>query len=168
MTAESAVHLWDRLASHAVDPCIGGGWAVDALLGQQTREHSDLDIWVAVTDFARLLVALVECEVDRVRPWPDARPWNFVLHNGGRLRVDLHIYEPVTTEVCRYGSAIHGEDFPASALTGRGVIGDRPVRCESPEWAVRWHTGYRPRTVDRHDLRLLCARFGLELPDAYR
>jgi lincosamide nucleotidyltransferase A/C/D/E len=42
------------------------------------------------------------------------------------------------------------------------------VRCEAPAWAVRWHTGYQPRTVDRHDVPLLCERFGIRLPDAFR
>ena len=26
--------------------CVGGGWAVDALLGAQTRGHADRDLWV--------------------------------------------------------------------------------------------------------------------------
>lgn len=34
------------------------------------------------------------------------------------------------------------------------------VRCEAAEWAVRWHTGYPPRDVDRHDVSRLCERFG--------
>ncbi|MEJ7743430.1 MAG: hypothetical protein WKF73_13330 [Nocardioidaceae bacterium] len=62
----------------------------------------------------------------------------------------------------------NGEIFPAGALGGQGVIVDTAVRCEVPEWAVRWHTDYPPRAVDSHDVRLLCKRFGLDLPDVYR
>ena len=53
----------------------------------------------------------------------------------------------------------------AEALAGRGTITGTPVRCEAPEWALRWHTGYPPRPVDRHDVTRLCERFGLPLPD---
>ena len=40
MTAESALSVITALDSQGVRACVGGGWAVDALLGEQTREHS--------------------------------------------------------------------------------------------------------------------------------
>jgi lincosamide nucleotidyltransferase A/C/D/E len=46
MTAASAIELLKALSDGGADPCVGGGWAVDALIGEQTREHSDLDLWV--------------------------------------------------------------------------------------------------------------------------
>jgi lincosamide nucleotidyltransferase A/C/D/E len=33
---------------------------------------------------------------------------------------------------------------------------------------VRWHTGYPMRDVDRHDVALVCRRYGLALPPGYR
>lgn len=54
--------------------------------------------------------------------------------------------------------------FPGDALAGRGSIAGTDVRCESPEWAVRWRTGYAPRPNDLHDVPLLCARFGDPAP----
>jgi lincosamide nucleotidyltransferase A/C/D/E len=164
MTAGDALALLDRLGRHGVDACVGGGWGVDALLTRQTREHSDLDLWAPATDFHRLLRALAEHGVDRILPWPGDRPWNFVLHDGDRRRVDLHIYETRTDGVLHYGSAVDGVAFPASALAGRGAIAGTAVRCEAAEWSVRWHTGYPPRDADRHDVPLLCERFGLDLP----
>jgi lincosamide nucleotidyltransferase A/C/D/E len=74
---------------------VGGGWAVDALLGEQTRPHTDLDLWASADDFEGLVAALVDAQVDRLLPWPGDRPWNFVLHDGGERRVDLHLYERV-------------------------------------------------------------------------
>ncbi len=168
MTAGSAVMLLDRLTGHGVGPCVGGGWAVDALLGEQTREHSDLDLWVEATELQPLFLALAGCGVDRVFPWPGDRPWNFVLHDGARLRVDLHLYEVLTPTSWHYGGVSGGEIFPSSALSGSGTITGRQVRCDAPEWAVRWHTGYPPRAVDRHDISLLCRRFGFDLPTPYR
>ena len=168
MPAESVVMLLGVLDDHSVDACVGGGWGVDALLEQQTREHSDLDLWLSSADIEPLFVGLAACGVDRILPWPGDRPWNFVLHDGARLRVDLHLYEPLPEGKLHYGSVITGVVFPALALCGQGTIAGVSVRCEAPEWAVRWHTGYEPRAVDRHDVALLCERFGLDLPAAFR
>jgi lincosamide nucleotidyltransferase A/C/D/E len=167
MTAEDVTALLRGLAEHRVDACVGGGWAVDALLGTQTREHADLDLWLPAADLEALFAAFAERGVDRVFPWPGDRPWNFVLHDGRRRRVDLHLYEPRSDGAVHYGSAVDPYTFPADALAGRGVIGGTPVRCESPEWAVRWRTGYPPRPADRHDVPLLCARFGIPLPPGF-
>jgi hypothetical protein len=43
MTAERVTELLGALDAHRVDACLSGGWGVDALLGEQTREHADLD-----------------------------------------------------------------------------------------------------------------------------
>jgi lincosamide nucleotidyltransferase A/C/D/E len=168
MTSESAVRLLTALQDRAVDACVGGGWAVDALLGEQTREHSDLDLWVEATKVESLLVALAGAGVDRVFPWPGDRPWNFVLHDGGELRIDLHLYEQLDNGTWHYGSVVTGDRVPDEALQGRGTIAGTPVRCDHPTWSVQWHGGYPLRAVDRHDVPRLCERFGIELPEPYR
>jgi lincosamide nucleotidyltransferase A/C/D/E len=168
MPAVDAVALLGRLDYHGVDVCLSGGWAVDAMLGEQTREHSDLDLWAPAGQLEALFVALAERGVDRVLPRPGDRPWNFVLHDGIRQIVDLHLYEPLADGTLHYGSVTGDITFPAEALAGRGRINDLPVRCEAAEWAVRWHTGYPPRDADRHDVLLLCERFGIPVPDSLR
>jgi lincosamide nucleotidyltransferase A/C/D/E len=168
MGAEDAVALLGRLGDHEVDVCVGGGWGVDALLGEQTREHTDLDVWVPAPQLERLFFTLAAVGLDQVMPWPGDRPWNFVLHDGVRLRVDLHLYEALRDGFLHFGSVIDGVTFPVSALGGRGVIAGTAVRCEAAEWAVRWHSGYPPRDVDRHDVPLLCRRYGIELPEQFR
>lgn len=167
MTADDATALLAALGAHGVDACVGGGWAVDALLGAQTREHADLDLWVPAADLERLFVAFTECGVDRVFPWPGDRPWNFVLHDGARRRVDLHLHESLPDGTLHYGSVLDPYTFPVEALAGRGSIAGTEVRCEFPEWAVRWRTGYAPRPNDLHDVPLLCARFGIPLPPGF-
>ncbi len=167
MTATDATGLLGALAQHGVDACVGGGWAVDALLGAQTRQHADLDLWVPAADLEQLFKAFAGRGVDRIFPWPGDRPWNFVLHDGERRRVDLHLYEPRPDGQIHYGSVLDPFTFPVEALAGRGSIAGTDVRCESPEWAVRWRTGYAPRPNDRHDVPLLCARFGIPLPAGF-
>lgn len=169
MTAATAVHIVQTLQQQNVGVTVGGGWAVDALLGQQTRDHEDLDLWLTAADLDPLIPAFVGLGIDRLLPWGGDRPWNFVLHDGGHLRVDLHLYEPLPDGLLHYGSVTtKATVFPAAALAGHGTIAAVPVTCDSPSWALTCHTGYPPRPVDHHDVTLLCARFQLELPTAYR
>ena len=67
-----------------------------------------------------------------------------------------------------YGSVGSGDEFDVNFLQGRGTIDATRVVCESPAWAVQCHTGYPPRSVDRDDVRRLCAKFGLPLPVTFR
>jgi lincosamide nucleotidyltransferase A/C/D/E len=113
MTAEAAVRLLGTLGDHGVDACVGGGWAVDALLERQTRVHADLDLWVAAAEIEPLFVAVARLGIDRILPVPGDRPWNFVLHDGARGRLDLHVYEPLAGGQLHYGACSSGEVFPA-------------------------------------------------------
>jgi lincosamide nucleotidyltransferase A/C/D/E len=167
MSAENARTLLSALQDSGVDVCLGGGWGVDALLGEENRRHSDIDLWCPAQQLHDLLRVLVREGVDRVHPWPGDQPWNWVLHDG-RRRVDLHLYEPAGDGQWHYGSALGGERFPDEALAGEGVVDGLTVRCEAPAWAVRFHTGYPAREVDRHDVRRLCERYGFALPAELR
>jgi lincosamide nucleotidyltransferase A/C/D/E len=167
MSAESAAEILTAVSGYGAEVWVGGGWGVDALLGVQTREHSDLDLWLDATTIEPLFVVLSGLGIDRVFPWPGDRPWNFVLHDGGQRRIDLHCFEVATPDTLHYGAFNGTVTFPKAALSGTGLIGGMAVQCEQPQWAVRWHCGYPPRPVDHHDLRRLCARFGLDLPEAF-
>jgi lincosamide nucleotidyltransferase A/C/D/E len=151
------------LKAGGVDACVGGGWAIDALVGEQTREHADLDLWVEAREFEGLCAVFSAAELDRLYPWGGDRPWNFVLHDGASRRVDLHLYEDVNGRF-QYGSARAPFTFTDRDLSGEGEILGTSVRCEHPEFALRNHSGYELRAVDQHDIALLCDRFGFELP----
>jgi lincosamide nucleotidyltransferase A/C/D/E len=168
MDADNALRILSSLQRAGVEATVGGGWAIDALLGEQTRPHSDLDLWVAAEDLEPLIKSFVDLGLDRLFPWGNDRPWNFVVHDGGELRVDLHLYEKLSDGRVHYGSVRGGDVFSAASLRGHGIISGAPVVCESPEWALRCHAGYPPRPADREDVKRLCAKFGLPLPDAFR
>ena len=95
MVLQDVQRLVVRVQERGVDFAVGGGWAVDALLGNQTREHSDLDLWVRAEDLHDVLSVFVEEGIDRILPWPGDRPWNWVVHDG-RRKVDLHLFERTT------------------------------------------------------------------------
>jgi lincosamide nucleotidyltransferase A/C/D/E len=168
MPAERVVQLLDALQAEEAGVVVGGGWAVDALVGRQTRDHADLDLWVPAERMERLVRALVPLGVDRVQYWGDNRPWNFPLHDGRGTRVDLHLVERLPDGGLHYGGVVGGRRLPAGALDGTGSIGGRPVHCDAPAWALQCHTGYPLRDVDRHDIAELCSRFGLPVPESAR
>jgi lincosamide nucleotidyltransferase A/C/D/E len=64
-----------------------------------------------------------------------------------------------------YGPA--GLSFEVGALEGRGTIAGKPVRCETAEFQVRGHITYTPDETDYHDVRALCQRFGIQMPDIF-
>ena len=166
MPAELATRILDALEAEDARVVVGGGWAVDALLERQTREHADLDLWVPAVRLERLVRALVPLGIDRIQYWGDNRPWNFPLHDGRGTRVDLHLVERLSDGGIHYGGVETGRRLPPGALDGTGSIGGRHVRCDAPSWALQCHTGYPPREVDRHDVRALCERFGFPVPEA--
>jgi lincosamide nucleotidyltransferase A/C/D/E len=57
--------------------------------------------------------------------------------------------------------------YPADSLTGTGIIAGKDVRCISPEWMVKFHSGYELKEKDFRDVSALCEKFGIRLPEDY-
>jgi lincosamide nucleotidyltransferase A/C/D/E len=161
MTAEDVIEFVELLRQHHIEVCIDGGWGVDALLGKQTRTHADLDI------------ALPHKEVDKVRglleqrgyqevPRDDSWECNFVLGDDQGHEIDIHTY---TFDAD--GNLIFGVEYPYDSLKGTGSVNGYPVQCITPEWMVKFHTGYPLDKNDYRDVKALCRHFGLEIPPEY-
>ena len=163
-TAKDVVAFLDLMDGLGVHIWLEGGWAVDACLGRQTRPHSDLDIVLEKRDLARVVEALLALGYADV-PRPDSRPWNFVMGDGRGHAVDFHVIELGPSGDGTSGES--GEVYPAAALTGRGSVAGLSVDCITPEWLVRWHTGYELHIKDWQDVSALCERFGIQLPTEY-
>jgi lincosamide nucleotidyltransferase A/C/D/E len=166
MTAADVVDLYAELEHLGITIWVDGGWGVDALLGKQTRAHKDLDI------------AADERHVRKLRQWLEsrgyteikleqARPWNFVLADAAGRELDVHVIGIDDQGNGIYGPRENGEMYPAASLTGTGSIGGRAVQCISPEWAVRFHSGYELKQKDFQDVSALCEKFRIELPAAF-
>ena len=146
---------------------LDGGWAVDAVLGEQTRAHRDLDIILRASDLGRL------GEILRARGFTvvgRSTGANVVLRNSVGHEVDAHA---VTFDDDGHG-AFPMENaspwvFPASAFGGRGLVGGVAVRCMTAEAQVMCHDqGYELAEKDFSDMEHLRARFGVELPERLR
>ncbi len=161
MTANDVIEFVQLLDQNHIDACIDGGWGVDALLGEHTRTHADLDIAVQHKDVAQIR-ALLEARGYRDVPRDDTRECNFVLGDDQGHLVDIHSYTFDSG-----GNLVFGVAYPFDSLNGTGVVNGYPVKCISPEWMVKFHTGYRLDENDYHDVKLLCQRFGIEVPSEY-
>lgn len=161
MSGDMVVQLLQLFARHGIQVVVDGGWGVDALLGEQTRPHADLDIAVEHKDVPTLR-AVLEARGYLDVPRDDTRDCNFVLGDGHGHEVDVHSYTYDAD-----GKLVFGVAYPFGSLTGSGTIEGYPVRCVSAEWMVRFHTGYQVDEDDYRDVSALCRRFGLALPREY-
>jgi lincosamide nucleotidyltransferase A/C/D/E len=145
MNAKTVVELVKFLIADHIDVVVDGGWGVDALLGEQTRPHNDLDIAIPHKDVPKLRKLLAEkgfAEMSR----DDSRDCNFVLEDESKNQIDVHSYT-----FDEHGNNIYGVEYLPEHLTGKGIINDYQVKCIAPEWAVKFHTGY---DLNENDLRM--------------
>lgn len=161
MTAEDVIEIVQLLDHDHIDVCIDGGWGVDALLGAQTRTHADLDIAIQHKDVAQTCL-LLEAKGYKDVPRDDTRECNFVLGDDRGHQVDIHTYTFDSA-----GNLVFGVEYPRDSLNGIGSINGRLVKCISPEWMVKFHTGYKLDENDYRDVTLLCRRFGIKMPSDY-
>ncbi len=134
------------------DVRLGGGWGVDVLVGQTTRSHHDVDLFVPVD---RVEGAIGELAGDGFQVVLGEAPWRVVMAGPGGERVDLNglVYraDGHATQTDDGGDL---EVFPAWGWTDR-TIADRRVVCLTAELQRLKHRGYSSRPVDQADLAAL-------------
>ncbi|MFB6850980.1 nucleotidyltransferase domain-containing protein [Streptomyces sp. NPDC056341] len=159
MTADDVQFVLTLLRRANVDVWIGGGWGIDALLGEQTRDHRDLDLMHRQDQEAAALTALGEAGFVETVDW---RPIRFVMATADGREIDLH---PLV--FADDGSAMQASPEPQRPFTYprscfvTGIIKGWSVPCLSAEQQVYFHQGYEPSERDRHDMAQLRRSFGI-------
>jgi lincosamide nucleotidyltransferase A/C/D/E len=161
MSEDVVVQLMQLFDQHDIEVFVDGGWGVDALLGEQTRSHADLDIALQHKDVPKLR-ALLKTRGYRDVPRDDTRDCNFVMGDEQGHEVDFHSYT-----FDDQGKLVFGVEYPLDSLTSSGLIQGYPVKCISAEWLVKFHSGYELDENDYRDVAVLCKRFGIALPAEY-
>ena len=161
MTARDVVDFVQMLEQHQIGVCIDGGWAVDALLGVQTRRHADLDIAVEHVDVPKIRALLERIGYSDV-PRDDTRDCNFVMGDIQGHEIDFHSFTFDAN-----GKLVFGLDYPPDSLHGSGSVDGFPVRCITPDWLVKFHCGYAFDENDFQDVKALCQHFDIEMPAEY-
>jgi lincosamide nucleotidyltransferase A/C/D/E len=167
MTSTDVIDFYTELDKMGIKIWIDGGWGVDALLGEQTRPHADLDIVIQQKDLQKVVKLLVDRGYRNVER-DDTRPWNFVLGDDKGHEIDFHVIV-----LDDKGDGLYGLDeiefiYPAGSLSGIGKIDGCTVRCIAPEYMVKFHTGYRLQEKDFSDVSALCQKFGIDYPEEYK
>ena len=151
MDAEEVVRVVDWLDERSVVYQVNGGWAVDALVGSQSRTHGDLDLFVDAGQVDTLIEWLSGRGYEVVEDW---RPIRAELGSGDRA-VDIH---PMTLDAAGDGvqKGFGDETFAHRARDrAEGMIRGRPVVVATAARLVELRSGYELRPEDHHDLELL-------------
>ncbi len=129
MNSDDVLRILDVLEEADVRVWLDGGWGVDALLGEQTRPHNDLDIAMKHVDVPVFMQVM---EGAGFRPVDGGTPVNFVLRDGGGREVDVHLVDIDSVRLNDQGIEIYGpngQEYEVGSLDGRGIVDGRPVAC---------------------------------------
>lgn len=163
MKPDDALSLLARIDAAQITAWVDGGWGVDALIGHQRRQHSDLDLAVDARDVDRLRELLTESGFTVIRDWlPAAIAFK---HPDGR-EVDLHPLE-MAGDGGGYQILPDGVRWRYEPPVP-GRIGGQRVACTSIDTQIAAHVGYEPDENDHADMAALAAAFDCELPEPYR
>jgi len=86
------------------------------------------------------------------------RPFNFVLADRGGKEIDVHVISLDENGNRIYGPPENDLAYPADSLTGTGMISGCAVRCISPQWMVKFHSGYELTAKDYQDVLSICEK----------
>ena len=164
MTVDIVHWFLDLFDELGIEVWIDGGWGVDALLGEYTRPHEDLDIIISWEDSAILTEALFKRGFVDVHT-DDHKDRNFVMGHQLHGRIDFHVIELTEDGGAVYGPGEIDWVISESELNAVGSIGGREVQCLSVDYQIRSHSGYTLQDTDFADMRALRKKFGVVLLD---
>lgn len=167
MNVENVVTVYTDMEKQGVTLWLDGGWGVDAVLEVQTRPHGDIDIVIQKKDVSKMVRYLENNGYWQIRRH-DANEYNFIMGNDDAQFVDFHVIELDQNGNGVYGPKENGDVYSFAALSGQGKIEGKKVRCISPEWAVKFHSGYELRDKDVHDVLAICEKFSLTVPQEFK
>ena len=160
---EDAIEIISYAVDNGIDIWLDGGWGVDALLGTQTRVHNDIDLFVEKINSKKFIDIIKEkgfSEIEEAYTTASHTVWK---DTKGRI-IDLHIFE-----FNEQGNLVfEGETYSGDVFSGIGKISNKVVKCISAENQILFHLGYEHDENDVHDVRLLCERFNIPIPNEYK
>jgi lincosamide nucleotidyltransferase A/C/D/E len=155
--ARDAASLLEQLSKHGLRAWVAGGWAVDALVGEQTRLHGDLDLAVDADELTELIGVLNGLGYSITT---NSLPSRVELTDHDMRRVDLH---PVRFRADGGGSQAGLDEtsfeYQADGFS-TGTIDGHQVPCLSGTQQLSFRHGYDWRQVDHHDVPLIRMAIG--------
>lgn len=145
MKSTDVINLYTKLEGLGIKIWIDGGWAVDALLGKQTRTHEDLDIAVEHKNVTNLRIYLESQGYKETRRNED-KMWDLVMGDDKGHEVEVHAFS-----FDNEGGVVKEEywdGYSNNSLTGSGIINGCMVRCVSPEQLLKTHDNTKRKLKD--------------------
>ncbi len=177
VSAQKAIHLIKILNENSIRLWVCGGWGVDALLGEHTRPHHDLDVILLASDVTRLLSLLPQEGFTLKDYWEENR---WIIHDGEHIPTAFYLSDADGDEFDAHALYLdeQGNGIPAWDVTegfiltwedldGEGTIAGVKVPCFTPEMQMRVHSGYELPDRQIPDLEGLHRKFGLPYPKEY-
>ncbi|MGH2694531.1 MAG: nucleotidyltransferase domain-containing protein [Actinomycetota bacterium] len=166
MQERDVLRILDAFSRAGISTLLEGGWAIDALIGRQTREHRDLDVVVDRDELAAAARVLTDMGFIHDAGRKPGLPAQLVMVDGTGREADVH---PVLIDEAHNGWQQLSHTgawglYSAEGTRGLGRIGGRSVRCTTPDLQVRHHLGYDLKAKDIRDLRLLREHFSVSIP----
>ena len=162
MDVQELLDLYKLFEEHEISIVIDGGWGIDALIGEQTRKHDDLDIAIEHKDVPKVRELLAERGYRDI-PREDTQEFNFVLGDDKGHEVDVHSYT-----FDEKGNNIYGIAYPFNSLRGEGKINGVSLRCIALEYVIQFHENYQPDEGDIKDIKALIKKFNINSPKNYK
>lgn len=162
MDQEEVLRVLELAEIASVPLVVAGGWAVDALLGWQTRPHGDLDLAINRAHLVRFLGILSRIGYGFVNE-AHANDKSYILDNGVGHQIEIHVYTRDDK-----GRIISGSRYPSNSLSGQGKIGHLKVSCVAPEWLIDSYTEKEINEKTLQDLKYISNLFRLELPIEFK
>lgn len=160
--AGTVLEVLAALESAGVRSWVIGGWGVDALVGDQSRRHHDLDLFIEAERTQRAIDALAEGRWIVRAVWSENRwtrgsggliPSAFVATRPDGREVDVHTVELGGARAESVSASVI--ELPIDALEATGTIGGRRVPCASVDAQLVMHSGYDLPALQRGDVARL-------------
>lgn len=152
VTPDDLKNVLDLIENTGIRYWLDGGWGVDVLAGEQTREHRDVDINFDSRYNDKLLQILKESGYEIVT---DQSPVRVELHHPQLGYIDIHPFVLNNDGTAKQADLEGGwYEFDADFF-GNAIFNGRNIPCISARGQKIFHTGYELREVDKHDLKII-------------
>jgi lincosamide nucleotidyltransferase A/C/D/E len=178
ISVDDVIRIYRRLSNHGNRVWLTGGWGIDALLGQQTRPHKDLDVIVLLDDVLPMCARLSRAGYCLKELWSE-NLWAidshgnkiataFVLQDSDGHQLDAHAMRlDDRGNGLPAWEVLEGFVFNSQDLAGLGRISGFAVWCITPEMQMLLHAGYELPDQQLRDLERLHEKFGVGYPTEY-
>ncbi len=171
VSAKDVIRIYQYLLANGIQIWLCGGWGIDALLGEQTRPHKDLDVIMLLDDVIRMRELLGRQGYDLAYLWEENCPAvdahgvevasAFVLNDADGRELDAHAMRfDVQGNGIPTWRDTEGLIFKSQDLAGQGVVAGFALQCLSSEMQMLVHRGYELPEKQVRDLELLRKKFG--------